>query len=180
MKIKREQMMSSKTIFFIIPFFILSCQKRSDEKREKEVVKSSYENGMLEMAATRLNGVNDGKVYMFTDEGYKFAELNYDKGSLEGESLYYSEGHLVRIENYKNNNLDGVFKVFDKDGRIVEEGNYLENKKNGIWNLYHNNKLVLSENYADSVVTIFKEKEYYNDPKRLIPSFKSETEKPRD
>jgi antitoxin component YwqK of YwqJK toxin-antitoxin module len=41
------------------------------------------------------------------------------------------------IKNYKDNLLQGEWKVYDENGSIVETGNYFEDKKDGKWTSYY-------------------------------------------
>lgn len=162
-------MKRSNITVFLVSFLLISCQKNEGKKTNEEIFKSFYDNGSLEMVVTRKKGMNDGKAYFYLSKGTKYADMNYVDGKLYGEIIYYVDGIVVKIENYKNDKLNGLFKSYDKNNNITEEGNYLNDKKIGIWNFYDKNKLVSSEYYGDSLITIYKDDKYFNNPERFIP-----------
>ena len=49
---------------------------------------------------------------------------------------YYSDGSLLRKENFYNGLPDGLLTEYDKQGNIITQGEYIEGKKEGEWIVY--------------------------------------------
>ena len=80
-------------------------------------------------------------------------ESHYKKGTLEGESKWYSENNvLLRHSIYKDGNLNGKTINYDSDGNITSEGDYTDNRKSGIWKYYESGKLKKEIDHTNQVV----------------------------
>lgn len=119
-----------------------------------------HKNSIAKMIEEYYNakGELDGKRTVFYKNG-TIAELsNYKNGKLNGESKWFSESNqLLKTVKYIDNELDGKAIHYDSDGNVVSEGNYKKDKKIGIWSYYDKGKLVKKINHTTKAV-VFKAK----------------------
>lgn len=47
--------------------------------------------------------------------------------------LFYPDGNIFNLQDYKDGKLNGEFKTFDKYGKIILSGQYVMDKKEGEW-----------------------------------------------
>nr|WP_321452866.1 hypothetical protein [uncultured Carboxylicivirga sp.] len=75
------------------------------------------------------NSSNDKEIEYYEDGSIRsLVEIN-SQGLREGEFIeYYPEGNTMRIALFKNDTLNGFYKLLYKDGSIKEKGKY----KNGL------------------------------------------------
>ena len=104
-----------------------------------------HPNGKKRMQAKVIEGVGDlsfaaqsswvfdEKSFVWdTDERLK-AEINYEKGNLEGQSIYYHPtGIISKVIPYKNDQVDGTINIYDIEGELIGRSDYVEGKKDGI------------------------------------------------
>lgn len=68
------------------------------------------------------NGVLDGPVTYYSKSCKKELIENFKNGVKEGiEISYHNNGHIKAEGNYKKGNLDGVYKVYDRNGKFSFE-----------------------------------------------------------
>lgn len=85
-----------------------------------------HENGNLRLTAQVIEGIGDvaqnskeswvfdGLSEAFDESGHLIATIYYDKGVLEGDSIYYAPtGQIIRKIPFKNNQIDGEEEHFD-------------------------------------------------------------------
>ncbi len=85
------------------------------------------DDGKLLYQTIFINGTGYYKEY-YNDNKQLFLEGEVQNGKREGEWLYYFKtGDYSRIENYKNGQLHGSYKIFSIDGKIL----YSTEFKNG-------------------------------------------------
>ncbi len=103
-----------------------------------------HQNGKKRMQTPVLEGVGDlslraqaswvfdGKSLVWDTEENLIAEINYDKGSLEGNSLYYHpNGVISKVIPYKNNLIEGSVNIYNQEGEQIGYSVYSEGKKDG-------------------------------------------------
>ena len=89
-------------------------------------------------------------------------EFRYEDGSIlkvnvinnkkEGPYERYGYGDIKRFYeegSYKNGELDGVYKIYDKNGEIIEKGNYKNGKLEGVLKQYNGGRLYKEETYKN-------------------------------
>lgn len=112
----------------------------------------------------------DGICRAFDKEGNLISTFNYKVGKLEKEAIYYFPSKKIkRIENYKNDFLDGKFIEFDEDGKVIYESFYEKGKKEGVAKKYFLEKLISLEKYEKGLL---KEGSYFEKDK-LISKIKN-------
>ncbi len=93
--------------FYVLYFVVLTlCSCNQGEIKKQEF----YKNGVLK-SLYRISG--DSK--------------------LNGIArMYYPNGELEYVANFKNNLLDGDFMIYFEDGKLKEKGSFLMGKRNGV------------------------------------------------
>tara|TARA_B110000240_G_C13381472_1_gene402730 strand:- start:296 stop:913 length:618 start_codon:yes stop_codon:yes gene_type:complete len=80
------------------------------------------------------------------------SELKKDCCSKEVDEriLYWDNGNLRGIINFKNDKSNGPCKFYDENGEIEQEGFYINGKEVDLWKFYHENGNLHSEyNFVD-------------------------------
>lgn len=120
------------------------------------VWKEYYESGVVRnINPYDKKGDRNGVYISFTEESdtLRFETFKNDKSN--GEKVEFSKGKRSRVENYKDDKLDGLIETYnnyDKKGRyLTETGNYKKGKKVGVWKEYsrsrRTNEVYLSNTY---------------------------------
>jgi antitoxin component YwqK of YwqJK toxin-antitoxin module len=99
--------------------------------------------------ATREFNSKDNSCYsiFYNQKGNKVSEGKLVNKLHEGEWKYYHEDSplLMTSENYSNDKLNGLRKVYYPSGKIAEEANYKNGKKEGFYKKYTEIGIVLEE-----------------------------------
>ncbi len=67
----------------------------------------------------------DGVCKVWSEDKVLLASISYEKGSLEGKSIYYHpQGSLKREAFYKRGELEGDFSEYREDGTLISQGFY--------------------------------------------------------
>ncbi len=98
--------------------------------------------------------VFDQKSFVWDEDANLIAEINYDKGSLEGLSSYYHpNGQLEKSIPYQKNLIHGLVSVYDKEGELVEKIEYKNGLKEGTALGYWNrDQLCYQETYTQDLL----------------------------
>ncbi|MDN3509620.1 MAG: hypothetical protein P0S93_06405 [Candidatus Neptunochlamydia sp.] len=81
----------------------------------------------------QLGWVFDGVSRAWNESGILIAEINYEKGSLQGNANYYhTNGHASKVIPYENNLIDGELIYYNKQGKVVGKTPYKKGKREGI------------------------------------------------
>ena len=88
------------------------------------------------------NGLQQGELLVYFENGTIAERSNYKDGKLEGKSVWYNEkGIAVKEFIFENDELHGLSKYYSNEGELLIEGVYRSGKKHGIWKYYENGKL---------------------------------------
>ena len=88
------------------------------------------------------NGLQQGELLVYYENGTIAERSNYIDGKLEGNSVWYNEkGIAVKEFIFENDELHGLSKYSSNEGELLIEGVYRRGKKHGIWKYYQNGKL---------------------------------------
>ncbi|MFA5928949.1 MAG: hypothetical protein WC838_06600 [Candidatus Margulisiibacteriota bacterium] len=97
---------------------------------------------------------HDGLFREYFPDGKIKHEIYVDKGDIL-EKVYYSDGLLQLVVNYKNNRANGLTKIYYEDGAIREEQNYKDDRREGITKIYNDldkgGKLAFQDTYAQGI-----------------------------
>ena len=102
----------------------------------------NYDKGGNDYYVARRLNFSDGKIdgvqKYYNDDGTLKSEHIMMNGVKEGPQKFYRDGVLNRIENYKNNILNGErIEFFPGTDKIRTSSHYENDKKNGITDVYY-------------------------------------------
>lgn len=103
-----------------------------------------YPNGTTRLQLTVIDGTADtndlaqcswifeGKSSVYSSDGHLQAEIFYEKGVLQGPSLYYyPSGKLHKIIPYTNDAIDGCVVLYNEEQQQIEKIHYKNGLKEG-------------------------------------------------
>lgn len=103
-----------------------------------------HSNGKLKLEAHVMEGpldlnptlkrewIFDGVSKVWDEEEVLIAEINYSKGSLEGDSkYYYHSGSLSKIIPYEKNEIHGEMCEYRENGKLMKKAFYEKGMKSG-------------------------------------------------
>lgn len=140
-----------------------------------------YANGQLKVDSYVIGGVSDlnshaesswlfhGISKAFDEEGHLAAQINYNKGELEGTCYYFhSNGTLWKRMQYHQNKLHGLQEIFLSNGQYLQTYTAYNDLKQGESIRYWpSGQLAYKEYYQEGLL---KQGVYYNPQEQLIAS----------
>lgn len=152
-----------------VPSCITNYHPNGQPKQYLEVVNSRayglyhewHPNGQLKAEAYIVGGTADlepkaqaswlfdGVSQVWNDEGKQLARIAYEKGVLQGESLYYyPNGQLESSVPYKNDFVDGIAYFYRENGSLFSERGFKDGVPEGTAKTYwNNNQLAAQEDF---------------------------------
>lgn len=104
-----------------------------------------HQNGKKRMQAKVIEGIGDLTLraqssWVFDEKSFVWdvnealsAEINYDKGKLEGRSVYYHpNGTISKVIPYRDDQIDGTVNIYDTEGELIGRSDYSEGNKDGV------------------------------------------------
>ena len=142
----------------------------------REGVSVSYHpNGKVAVEAPYKNGVLDGVLRTFFDNGNVWQTMGYKDGDEEGISMTYfengkkkkketfkggvlfgaveeysEEGKLQRSIPYEDGQIHGVAKIFDEKGGVIEEMTFDRGLRHGPYRRYKKGVVVLDARFEQN------------------------------
>jgi len=104
-----------------------------------------YPSGEILREENYLNGLADGTMTEFTEDGGIIAEGEFIEGEEEGQWIYETGGYREE-GNYAFGLRQGVWKRFYPDGTLQFEGEFIEDNPNGTHKYYWDNGKLKEEN----------------------------------
>lgn len=111
-------------------FYLTSGIKRAsyyfkDNQRHGEYL-TYHRNGKIKGISNYINGIVDGEVKVFHENGELEKISFFRDAHLHGEyKTYYDDKKVKTIGKYENGDRIGRFITFNKDGKIIEESSYI-------------------------------------------------------
>lgn len=138
--------------------------KITTEKRKKDNFnKSITAYQFLLIKKSSIYDPDNGKKTDYYYGKTKQAEYTMLNGKMNGSlKVYYKDGQLKKIGNYKKGLASGNFIEYDKNGNKTYVYNQSNDKKNGKLIYYKNNKISYSTHYTDDIQNGEKIEYYYN------------------
>lgn len=103
-----------------------------------------YPNGQIKIEARVIGGIADLNTHAeqswlfeginraWDEEGHLAAQIAYEKGELEGESLYYHpNGTIWKHSLYKKNALNGLQSIYNENGILLQTTEYAAGLRDG-------------------------------------------------
>lgn len=116
------------------------------------VWKNYYESGTTKSEGEKIEGKSEGKWIFYSPKGEIEKEIEYAQNLKNGRYQQFdSTGQLILENQYRNDTLVGLSKVF-KNGRIIIESNYEEGLKSGVEKIYDekDGRLIETINYNNN------------------------------
>lgn len=146
--------------------YITSYYSNGQPKQYLEVVNGRaigkyYEwhaNGAVKLEANVIGGspditegaesswLFDGMNCAWDEEGRAVAEVSYEKGILQGPSIYYhTNGKVWKVIPFQKNEVEGTLEVFLENGELLQTMSYVAGVKHGPARRYWNKDKIASE-----------------------------------
>jgi len=124
----------SLIIIAICGVFILACDTGTLDKKE-----ITNEELRTREHFTTIKGteIKEGPYEKKDLNGQLIETSNYKNGELDGEQKLYEKGHLYSIAHYKNGQIDGEYQSFYENGEVYVSGLYENGVMNGKWKTYY-------------------------------------------
>ena len=105
------------------------------------------------------NGLQQGELLVYYEDGIIAEKSNYKDDKLEGKSVWYNEkGIPVKEFIFENDELHGVSKFYSNVGELIVEGIYRRGRKHGIWKYYKEGKLIEEKDFTQRSKNPYKKK----------------------
>ncbi len=130
-----------------------SSKENAASKPDKTIKDGPYEykssSGDFAESGTYAAGKKTGLWTQYGSDGKISSEKNYLDGKLNGTSKSFTNGVLRKVEEYKDDVLDGVYKEYDDAGNILYNIAYKNGKKHGNYISYKNNEVTCEREYIE-------------------------------
>jgi antitoxin component YwqK of YwqJK toxin-antitoxin module len=151
----------------------------AEEMRAHGAYREWFPNGQLKIEATLIGGtadvsagtqedwVFDSVSYVWDEKGHLVAQIPYEKGMLEGTSIYYyPNGQISREISFVRNNMEGDVTEFGEDGTLKSKAQYKAGLRHGeSRGVFRDGQLAWSEEYANGLLNSGA---YYNSQNQLV------------
>lgn len=129
---------------------LISC---SDINKDRDVVKSYYDNGNLKSELRYKDGMLNGECAWYYSNGSIRMKSHYDMNVLSGETImWYENGNIQSRYFAKNNEYDSVFESYNVNGKLVKKEFYKEGVKHGpISQWYDDGNVFVIGQYEDGM-----------------------------
>ncbi len=133
-----------------------------NEKEELSGVYNAYLGEEKQLIETGVYK-NDKRVGIwehYNRKGELYKKIHFKKSNQQKIKEYYPEKTILKsITSYKNNYINGEFKLFFNNSQLKKKGKYINRKKEGQWTKYNEEgKLLEDKRYSKG--NLLKEKEY--------------------
>lgn len=137
----------------LISTFLVQCNSKKEENNSNEIDNTK---------STIVKNTEDFKEH-YSSGNLKIVGQFIDEKKTGKWILYYENGEIKSIENFKNGKRDGYHKT-DYSGDLYMEGSYKEDIKIGIWKSYFKEKKTLKylKQYDDKGLAKGEWKNYYD------------------
>lgn len=141
-------------------------------------------DGKLKFEATVIGGTSDlsqeaqmtwifdGQSRAWADSGSLEASIEYEKGLLQGRTIFYHDSQKIWKElQYEKGLLQGKAKIFFESGALLEESNYLRGEKDGpSIRFWRENRVAAKETFSEGKLI---DASYFDQKGALIASVKN-------
>ena len=94
-------------------------------------------DGDIKLINNYVDGLLEGTAMRMTFRNQVDLRLNYKRGKMDGPWTSYKFGKIVEERLYKNDQLDGVSKLYDeRTWKLKQEVEYKEGKQHGYFRYY--------------------------------------------
>jgi antitoxin component YwqK of YwqJK toxin-antitoxin module len=127
----------------------------------------------LEYVKSQKDGKPDGEQKVYDIDGVLLKHYIYEEGILISKKKFFETGDPKLIEHRNlDDELDGIYTVYNDIGKLVEEGQYKNDYKDGIWkNYYHNGDIMNTITYKNGKKTGKAVDYYKGNVKELVGEY---------
>lgn len=161
------------------PNGVISQYLEAEEMRAHGAYREWFPNGQLKIEAKVIGGTADispgsqhdwlfdGLSQVWDEQGNLVAKIHYEKGALEGPSLYFfPSGQIQRELPFVKSNLEGEAIEFLSDGQIKSKTHYKRGVQEGeSLGYFKDGQLAWVEEYTDGLIL---KAAYYNPQGELV------------
>lgn len=115
--------------------------------------KSYYPDGKIKIEMTLIDGMKDGVVKVYFENGELNEIRSFKKNIMHGDWITYNENKIKVAEaHYIDGKKHGKWFIWDDGGSLIYELEYTMGEKTGIWKNYDNaGKLIKERNYSEEI-----------------------------
>lgn len=138
--------MQKLTIFKLLCFFLGSILLFTTAcSNGLETIETEDDYGYrIKYTRSKKDYAKQGLYVKSYENGKVYEEAQYKDDKLDGQrKIYYENGEVELIENYKNGLFDGPYQEFYEEGKLQLEGLYVDNVATGDWKKYYKNGQVM-------------------------------------
>ncbi|MBT3750915.1 MAG: hypothetical protein HOB84_05995 [Candidatus Marinimicrobia bacterium] len=108
----------------------------------------NFPSGRTQIAGEYLDGNKHDEWITQNEERQILKKEHFEKGMLEREELFRTDGTRVKVLNMLSGKLHGEYVEYFQNDTPKEKGQYVDGEKDGTWFLWGDNGvLILEENY---------------------------------
>ncbi|GAB5555974.1 MAG: toxin-antitoxin system YwqK family antitoxin [Schleiferiaceae bacterium] len=93
--------------------------------------KSYYRTGIIKTEGNRKNFLLDSVWKFYGSDGILSMSITYDEDLKDGERVTYSDGKVVKVENYEADVKNGLTTLYFPNGNIKKEVPFVNGKEQG-------------------------------------------------
>ncbi len=111
--------------------------------------KEYHENGTLKMEMTIADGVIDGDVHLYFDNGKAHELRAYKKGEMHGRWLTWNkQGQKIAEAGYEQGQKHGKWYIWNEEGVLLYDMSYTHGERSGTWKMYNEKgELVMEQDF---------------------------------
>lgn len=170
---KKEEKNHSKITTYH-PNGMIAQYLEAEEMRAHGAYREWFPNGQLKLeayviggtadvsAGTQRDWLFDGTSHVWDEQGNLVAQISYEKGMLEGPSLYYfPTGGIEKELPFVKNDLDGEATEYSLEGEVKSKTHFKKGHREGAClSFFANGQPAMIEDYTDGLLL----KGTYNNP----------------
>jgi antitoxin component YwqK of YwqJK toxin-antitoxin module len=113
---------------------------------------ANHDNGKFRIQMNLIDGLKDGEVKVYFENGELNEVRSYKKNSMDGTWLTFNKNKIKIAEaHYLNGKKDGKWLIWDENGALIYELEYTSGEKTGVWKNYDKNgNLVNQRAYSNT------------------------------
>lgn len=109
-------------------------------------IQEKHDNGVLKMTASVEEGLLQGSVFFYSEEGKMIEKGSYNAGKKNGTWIQYNvKGAVTGEAHYVDGQKDGIWTIWDDQGVKRYHMVYAMGKKIDVWKMWDENSNLVSE-----------------------------------
>ncbi len=109
----------------------------ADQKPYTGTYQEFHPNGQLKTSIPLTNGLIDGEVHIYFENGLHNEIRAYKEGEMHGKWITWNEaGQQIAQAQYNMGEKDGKWYIWDENGTLLYDMTYLKGQRTGTWKMY--------------------------------------------